>query len=682
MITKNYILLSTVLIIATFSSLAQAQINPDTCFVFRNGSYSGSQISKNQFFSTVSNEGSLSCSYGSIVGSNEGRFYAKNAETGQVNRLGGEYVSEYDAQVLASQNNIQFFSCVKLVCAQNPVNTQPGMVEPEEQIAPRADAAAQQVVAKVFESHIKEYLKLISYAQQLKNSLSGFSSDYIYQLAIATPSYKAGYGDGLKACSQSCVADGESQGKSSAAYQARYQVDNILDTAFQQSKKPIFEPMVIPPQQKNLEALTPGSTYSENVAQYWDAGNGVYHQKINSVSSCGSYSCGNYNGFSISANNALSSLPYLLSSNQNLMDYNGEIYLEKVFELFDYQSVYVDPSLSSYYKMITSSNQYQSTSDNKATFKKHFLAAAESAIRSQWPNEVNKYVNYHPVANHASEILQSVLSSLGHSIGYNHGYAEKFLAPAQSGYSKVFNQAFKDSYNQRIDYYNKNAVFTDVKVAVSNPKLSVNYAAYDEVLLTLKGLSNKGFVEGTITCELKSDDPKITAVGKKAFKIPAFTKTDKEVALGVLGQVRGEKISTNEKLYFNVQCGEDSFRSEISVAWTESIKRLAQETRPAITTALVSYIRFQLNAAYIAKFKSYKQQDTGLDTLSQQLVAVYKTLSATEKGRLDAVKDSIIKGAFGEEPKKKLFNANVGYKMHQSLKATFSPIGWMPAPKK
>jgi hypothetical protein len=381
------------------------------------------------------------------------------------------------------------------------------------------------------------------------------------------------------------------------------------------------------------------------------------------------------------ANCNLDSLTSLLSMSQSLLDYNGEVNLDTVFSAFESQSISVDSALYIYFRTISSSSEYQNTFGNRETFKKYFKDAADSAIRSQWPNEINKYANYYPVSNHVTEILQKVLDSLGRKIGFNNGYAEKFLAPAQSGYGKVFDQAFKENYAQRISFYTDNAVFTDVKLAVSNTQSSPTFAAYDDVLLTLKGVSNKGLVDGSIRCEIEANAPKILAVGNKTFKIPAFTKTDKDIALGPLGKIRGEKTSPNDSLSFNVRCGNNSYPMTISVSWVETIKRLGQETRPDAAKILVSYIRFQFNAAYAVKFKSYKMRDTGFDTLAQQFVNVYRNSSTVERARMDLMKDALIKGSFGEEPKKKIFNANTGYKMYQVMKTYFSQIGWTEAPK-
>lgn len=671
-------------IFAVFSS--EAQVVLDTCFVFKNGSYTGTQVPKNQFFSIVHSEASYpGCSYGSVVGTNEGRFYAKK-EDGQTHRLGGETVSEYEAQSLASQNNVTFYNCAKIVCGQNQVNTNPGLVEPEDTIAQKAQAVGQAAAMIVMQNNLQDYFKFISYAHQVKMMVSGLSEQYLQQQAVNTSNYQGGYKDGLNKCTTSCFNEGESLGERSANYQASNIVDQKVDAGFIALKKPNFEPIVIPPQSEQLASLSAHRAYSERPSDYWSEASNVYSNKLSSVSGCGSYSCNSYGGFSVSTDSSIGSLSSLLSSSRNLLDYNNEVSVDRVFDLFESRSLngsIPDPSVYEYLSKITNSSYFQNSYENKNIFKKYFLAATTETIRNQWANEVNKYTNYHPVQGHVSEMIQVMVNNLGYSIGFNNGYAEKFLIPAQEGYKKVFDSSFKNSYRARISYYENNPVFTDVKIAVSNNKGTDKYGAYDDVFLTLKGLTNKGFIEGEITCSLNSSNPKVQALQNKKFKIPAFTKTDKDVPLGILGTVKGEKFTTpNESIDFRVDCGRAYFNARVESTWTETVIRMAQETRPEYSKAYLTFVTFHLNSAYQQKFKSYKQQDTAFDKLAQELVATYKGLSSAEKARLDAQKDNIVKTAFGEEPKKKLLSKNEGYKLYQVMRGYFSPIGWVTPPKK
>lgn len=88
-----------------------------------------------------------------------------------------------------------------------------------------------------------------------------------------------------------------------------------------------------------------------------------------------------------------------------------------------------------------------------------------------------------------------------------------------------------------------------------------------------------------------------------------------------------------------------------------------------------------MGTPFVEKGRLSQLNETKFDVLAKEFVATYSSLSATEKGRLDGVKPGIL-NAFGTEPKKKLFNKNIHYKIFQTMKGYFSQIGWTSPAKK
>jgi hypothetical protein len=666
------------------SAVAQ-QVGPETCYVFNGNSPTGQAVPKSQFFSMVAGAAETGkCSYGKTL-FGEGRFYFKNQTTGQVTRAGGDNVTEYDAQTLASQNGVQYYECTQLTCSNNPINLDKRIIEPTEVIASRAREAAQQITLDVLQDNLRDYFKMLSYAHQMKNQLAMYNDSLISSQAVSSVEYQRGNVDGEKKCVTSCETEGEAIGASHASYRARNKVDTLLNTAFDKGEKPAFEPVVVPDFQDDLMTLRSSNAYSQDIANYWNNAGSVYSTQLARLSPCGSASCSSFRGLSISTPSAIHSIIQLRQSNTNLMEYAGQVQGDVIFDLFAARSpsVRIDELAYKYFQDISNSAVYQKENENRQTFKKYFVEQVERIIASQWPVEVTKYFGYLPVAADASQMAQSVVSSLGYAYGFNTGYERNFAEPGRRGYSKVFAKSYVGAYGDRVKYYQTNAIFTDVKVSVSNKRHSNFYSPYDDVLLTIKGVSNKGFVEGEIFCELIGND-KMQSTPKKGFKIPAYTKSDKEIVVGKLGYLPGSKVSPDDEVQFAVTCGDDRIYGSVKVTWSETVVQFSRETTPQGIDALKGYVISYLNSAYRSQFEQYPwgNQPYRLDNLLSEFVQVYQGLSPSEKANLDRSKDQILLTSFGVEPKKTFFGKNINYKLHQRIKGHLSKIGWTPAAKK